>query len=311
MEGHAGVWARMCGAALCGTGKRGSECEHDEERPRHEAHHGRNCTPTFVQSLRDGAADMMAPMRKMAGAGLLALLLFPSPQRACSQKVKGPGPGIRFELRGDEQHPLPKVKWWSMEMVSTPPVPVIAASADRSGLFALIPQDDRRWQLQRLTAWQTGSPKVERLEFDGDDIDSRWDYVRAGMTASPDGRYLVIRIFVFDQHQWKRRAVVILVDLKRFEVVWRRVIEDPLVANSRWMFIDAKRLIAVEGPPPTHSGRPVVSIMVSQDILRIEPVSPGEHEAGALTLPNLDVSFRCGYTVKAGRRGGSDDSRGG
>jgi len=240
----------------------------------------------------------MACMRILAAATLAAILFCGCGHDASSQQAKPPVPTNSFMLQTQGLSRLPSMKWWSMKLVMTPPVTVIAATADRSGLFALIPQEDRRWQLQRLTGWGTGSPRVQSLEFDGDDHDSRFDYVRAGMTPSPDGRYLLVRIFVLDTNQWKRRAVVVMVDLETFRVVWRRVSDDPLVANSHWRFIDAHTLIAVGGPPPTHIGKPVVRLMISQDILRMNPASPGEHEAGVLSLPNLDVSAGCMYSVR-------------
>lgn len=182
-------------------------------------------------------------------------------------------------------------------MVSTPPVAVIAATADRRGLLALIPQEHDWWELQRLTGWQMGSPRVESLTFDGDVPYRREDYVRGGMTASPDGRYLLARIFVLDTAQWKRSAVVLLVDLPSYTVVWRRTFDDPLVANARWRFLNADTLVAEGGPPPTYKGHPVIAMKISQDILRMNPVSPGEHEAGILSLPNLEAASRCDYTV--------------
>lgn len=180
----------------------------------------------------------------------------------------------------------------------TPPVTVIATTADRSGLFALIPQEHGRWELQRLKAWRTGSPRVESMTFDGDVSKNRLDYVRGGMIASPDGRYLMVRIFVLDTRQWKRSAVVLLIDLHKFTVVWRRMVDDPLVADARWRFVDAGTVIAVAGPPPTHQGHPVIKLMVSQDILRMNPVSPGKHEAGVLSFPNLEATSRCSYAIR-------------
>lgn len=241
-----------------------------------------------------------ARMRMLAA---VAVLLMTGPP----QQVPKPVPAASFRLH--PKGPLPgmlRSPWQVMVMVSTPPEAVITATADRRRVLALIPQKHDRWELERLTGWQTGTPRVESLTFDGDVPYRREDYVRGAMTVSPDGRSLLVRIFALDTVQWKRSAVVLLVDLRSFTVVWRRRLDDPLVANARWRFLNADTLAAVEGPPPAHKGHPVVEMKISQDILQMNPVSAGEHEAGILSLPNLEVRSRCSYKAMVPRQ--IDDS---
>lgn len=191
------------------------------------------------------------------------------------------------------------MKWWSLHLVATPPLTVIHASDDRKAIFALIPQEDRGWELQHLTEWSSGKPKIKSLEFSGDESDDPQDYVRAGLTPAPGGKYLLVRVFVLSTRHWVRTAIVLLVDVPTFHIVWRRVTSDPLFANSQWRFANANTLIATMGPPPQHKGKPVFGLRIEPEILNMNPLSPGTHEAAALSFPSMDVSAGCSYAVTA------------
>ena len=73
---------------------------------------------------------------------------------------------------------------------------VIALTPDQA-LLALIPQDQGRWKLTRLTGWNTSSPKEEALNFDGFSEEQRHTWgagVGAGLIVSSDGHYVIARI---------------------------------------------------------------------------------------------------------------------
>src|SRR5258705_1830787 len=73
---------------------------------------------------------------------------------------------------------------------------VIALTPDQA-LLALIPQDQGRWKLTRLTGWNTSSPKEEALNFDESSEEQRHTWgagVGAVLIASSDGHYVIARI---------------------------------------------------------------------------------------------------------------------
>jgi hypothetical protein len=183
-----------------------------------------------------------------------------------------------------------------LTMSAVAPQSVIAMGSDRSTLFALVPQEERRWQLQMLTGWETASPSVRTLFFDGDDSLDKEDFMSASMTPTPDGKTMFVRIFVYNLKRYERSADLLMIDLSDFRVVSRRVTANPLVANSRWFFGGTGGLIAAEGPSPVvkmHDG------YIPLDVLDMNPISIGDHEAALLSLPTLTPSLKCGYSVES------------
>jgi len=180
---------------------------------------------------------------------------------------------------------------------AAPPVPTVAASADKRVLYALIPQEKQKWQLQEVRDWDTATPQVKSLELAGDDRDDRQDFITGLLTPSPDGKLLVVRVMIYDLGKYVRSAVVVLIDLKTFQVVTRTVTNDPFVANSRWRFTREGLLIAVEGPSPTLRYKD--EKYIPPDVLSMNPVSFGVHEGAVLSFPGLEMQQRCRYSAQS------------
>jgi hypothetical protein len=120
----------------------------------------------------------------------------------------------------------------------------VIALTPNQALVALIPQDQGRWKLTRLTGWETSSPKEETLNFDGFSEDQRQTWgasVGAGLVVSPDGRYLIARIqteapgMLSTAHR-NSDAIIHVVDLHTFKFVLTRETTEPLLAGSIWSF---------------------------------------------------------------------------
>ncbi len=83
-------------------------------------------------------------------------------------------------------------------------------------------------------------------------------------------------------------------------MIWRHTTSDPVIANGRWSFLDARTLIAIDGPAPARSGQGShIAVWVPTDVLERNTVSPGQHTAQVLDLPDLQASMACHYTVSA------------
>jgi hypothetical protein len=233
-------------------------------------------------------------MRKLLGLAITVIALTAS----VGAQMNAPTPLTTFRLQA---HALPTWKWLTFNLIASPPKVVIGTTVDRHTLLALIPQEGRRWELQRLTGWESGAPTTERLTFDGDESTEKQDYVRGGMTVSPDGQFLLARIFVYDLRDrvQERSVVVLLVNLRDFKVVWRRVSKDPLLANSRWRFTQEGTLVAAVGPSPMYrTAANHMGLVIPEDVLRMNPAAPGDHVAAVLSFPALEASMVCHYRVE-------------
>jgi hypothetical protein len=192
---------------------------------------------------------------------------------------------------------LPYVSDLHLTLHAVAPESILGTGVDGQTIFALIPQDNRRWTLEMLSGWDTSTLNEQSLTFDGNESRDKQDYVAGGMTPTPDGKYLLVRIFVFHLATLKRDAVVLLVDLRAFRVLWRRVSDDPLLANSRLRFSDEGSLIAAEGPATSEGGKRLV---VLPEVLKMDPYAIGEHAAAMLSFPELKSSLQCRYLVSNG-----------
>lgn len=205
-----------------------------------------------------------------------------------------PAPVVKHLLHAGK---LPRVSDLHLTLHAAAPEALLGTGVDGQTIFALIPQEDRRWTLNMLSGWDTSTLNEQSLTFDGNDSRDRQDYVSGGMTPTPDGKYLLVRILVFHLATLKRDVVVLLVDLKTFRVLWRRVSDDPLLANSRLRFSDEGTLIAAEGPDTSEGGKRLV---VMPEVLTMDPYAIGEHTAAVLSFPELTPSLQCRYVVSSG-----------
>jgi len=168
---------------------------------------------------------------------------------------------------------------------------VLALTPDQA-LLALIPQDQGRWKLTRLTGWNTSSPKEEALNFDGFSEEQRHTWgagIGAGLIVSPDGHYVVTRIQteapgMLSTARRNTDAIIHVVDLQTFKSVLTRETTEPLLAGSIWSFTPEGNLISEIGAGNQVKGR-------------IDSIS---ETAAALSLPNLQASLTCHYQENYG-----------
>jgi hypothetical protein len=191
----------------------------------------------------------------------------------------------------------------TLKMTVVPPKAVIGASADGAVVFVLIPLADGHWELQMIAGWQTSAPIVRSLQFEGDIPVNDLNFILPQLTPSPDGRFLLVRTLTLNFSDYQRSAVVVLIDLHAFQIVWRRVSTDPLIAYSRWHFNRKGELIAAQGPKTWNRSTDKHGIgteAFSYDVVQVNPASPGEHDAAIFSLPELATSLSCHYRVSKG-----------
>jgi hypothetical protein len=221
---------------------------------------------------------------------VFALLILIAPC-ACAQI---PSASVTYVLH--PERPLP-ANHMTLTLKAAASEAVLGMTPDGSKVLALIPQEKNLWSLEMLTGWQTGSPQEQTLSFLGDDPPDKLDYMTGGLTPTPDGKYLLIRILVYHFAKLTREVVVVLVDLQEFHVVWRHASADPLLANSQWRFSEEGVLIAAEGPPPSEGGKRYALL---PDVRSMDPTLIGEHDAAELSFPDLDPTLPCHYMVVSG-----------
>jgi len=168
-------------------------------------------------------------------------------------------------------------------------------------LLILIPQDDGKWVLKRLAAWNTDTPDEQTITFAGQPP-KEGDSGSEQLQIDPTNAYAVIRIksYTGNVHPvpQNQSAVIVVVDLHSFTIVSQRTTADLLLAASDWSFADNGLLIA----------------RVMTDRLTVKPPHPKQswsyltitdtYEAAALTLPDLKPSMRCGYELFLDNREG-------
>jgi len=212
--------------------------------------------------------------------------------------AQGPKPAKTFVLSvGPMQHR--EGNWFTLSAVA--PKPMIAATVDRSALLALIPQQGHQWELQRLTHWETGTPSVERLTIETDPAQDKEDFLQSAIALSPDGKWAVVQIFIYNFTRYERRAVIATVDLRAFQVTDRRLTGDLALANSHLRFRGDDVLIAAQGPRPGEHMRVLMGTadMIPDDALNMNPLAPGEHDVATLTFPELEKKQGCRYEIKS------------
>ncbi len=159
-------------------------------------------------------------------------------------------------------------------------------------LLILIPQQHSSWTLKRITAWNTDNLREETLSFTGNPL-TEGESGLEDLIVNPAGRYAVIRIrsfggSLYDGTVRNRTALIILVDLKGFQVVSQRTTTDPLFAASEWSF--AENGLLITAALVQRSTMPV-QLKHSWEYTSITDV----YQAAALTLPGWALSMTCHY----------------
>jgi hypothetical protein len=120
--------------------------------------------------------------------------------------------------------------------------------------------------------------------------------------VDPAANYLIIRINVVHKatdypRGHKRETHVILIDLRTFKIVWRRVTTDPLIANSHWNFNKDGLLITRSGMGLSSHTKTSGS---GKDRIETIEYLIENYEAAALSLPDLEPILPCRYKVVTG-----------
>ncbi len=161
-------------------------------------------------------------------------------------------------------------------------------------LLVLLSLKNDQWILKRITGWDTNSPHEDRLALDGRIPGETGRADDSNLTVSPNGDILAVR-FCFHHIQWAELsgstggpgpdAVVVLIDLRRFTVISRRITTDPIIAAALWRFNKEGELIASglekSGYQP---GQPIQS---QRD--------GGTYAAEVLKVPDLQPKVACTF----------------
>jgi hypothetical protein len=169
----------------------------------------------------------------------------------------------------------------------TLPSTVFLLAPDNS-LVALIPQADGEWVLKRLTDWNTPAPREQTLAITGQKVGEEQVSVTTDVTVSPNATSLIVRLMyrrvVFGSN--KRpvpEAVIVLVDLKQFTIISKRITSDALLATSQWHFAGNRVIVAK------------LLLTASPAHLPDRPSATSTYEAATLGFPDLNTNDSCRY----------------
>jgi hypothetical protein len=177
------------------------------------------------------------------------------------------------------------------EELSHPPYAQLSLLSDQ-GLLILIPQGGGKWVFKRLTAWDSGSPKEDSLEFKSTPARDGLSQYNDVM-VNPASTYAVIRMRFADSSfpaKENRFAEIVLVDLRSFTIISHLNTSDPLLAQSSWAFAKNGMLIAdamtsnVTNPPNPKPSWAIDAVTYTV-------------QSAALHLPELTPSMPCQYNL--------------
>jgi hypothetical protein len=163
-------------------------------------------------------------------------------------------------------------------------VPYGWALGPDNSLLVLLPRSDGQWVLKKFRSWETLTPTDDELIFAGETPKlEKW--ASAALTVSPSGKYLIIRIDRPDNG--KVVTILALVDIHSFTLIWRRMTNDPLLrAFSDWKLIQDDHILASAHEPRTDLSEPLPPVGITRML------------AGELSLPDLNPTFTCKYTLR-------------
>src|SRR4029077_4498949 len=155
-------------------------------------------------------------------------------------------------------------------------------------LLVLIPQPERKWVLKQLISWSTTTPKELTLEIASDVERDGQAWITGDLIVTRDGNYALIRIASHrgssESDVLQVEATVILVDLRSFNIIYKRTTLDPLIARGQWYLANDDALISNAITKRSHAK--------SKGFLTVTD----NYEAAALNLPDLKTSASCDYT---------------
>jgi len=160
--------------------------------------------------------------------------------------------------------------------------------APDNALVVLIPQEDGEWALKRVTDWSTSAPREQTLSISGEKVGDQQISVAADLAINPDATDAIVRLTYREVASGSGkpaspRAVIFLIDLRRFTIIAKRLTSDALLAASQWRFSGNGVLLAnlFLSAVPAH--------------LPDCPVSTSTYEAATLGFPDLSKIKSCTY----------------
>ena len=214
--------------------------------------------------------------------GRLALML----SAVCSNTVclaQTPKPVSTYTLHAHKE----RRNGFTLAPAPTLPSTVFLLAPDNS-LLILVPQEDGEWVLKRLTDWNTPSPREYTLAITGRKIGDAQLWATGDLTVNSDATYAIVRLTYRDIAHGSNKpiapeAVIVIVDLRQFSVVSRRMTSDPLLAASDWHFL-GKGLLTAK-----------VFLRSSPADLPDRPTTTATYEAATLGFPDLNTNASCRY----------------
>ena len=157
-------------------------------------------------------------------------------------------------------------------------------------LLVLIPQQEDKWLLKRVTGWETGSLKEETIAFTSPHPrEHTWR--EEDLDIDPIGTYAVIRIGSYDNTvepvNSKASAIIVLIDLRSFTVLSQSTSDDLMLAASSWSFAKNGMLIATALSERRRvPSKPIHGLYQTQTFT---------YQATAFSLPGWSRSMTCHY----------------
>ncbi|HUD22176.1 MAG TPA: hypothetical protein VMQ60_04975 [Acidobacteriaceae bacterium] len=160
-------------------------------------------------------------------------------------------------------------------------------------LLVLVPQQNGKWLIERITAWDTSSPKEESLSFVGESPRIGKQHLE-DLMVDPSGTYAIIRLknFTADfSRPESLSAEIVLVDLRSFTIISQSTTNEPLLGGrSSWSFSPAGPLISDVQIKETTVPQTKMPIKLSVHVAITDT-----YQAAALSLPDLKPTVACTY----------------
>jgi hypothetical protein len=173
---------------------------------------------------------------------------------------QNPKPAFSYTLHAHKE----RRNGFTLAPVLTLPSTVFVLAPDDS-LVVLIPQGDGEWVLKRVTDWSTSGPREQTLPITGEKVGDQQTSVTADLAITPDAMDAIVRLTYREvafgsAKPASPRAVIFLVDLRRFSIIAKRLTYDALLTASQWRFTANGVLLAnlfLSAIPAHLSDRPV------------------------------------------------------
>jgi hypothetical protein len=221
----------------------------------------------------------MKAMTVLARLALLACAL--SLTGVCTGQI--PKPAFTYTLHAHKE----RRTGFTLVPTLTLPSTVFLLAPDNS-LVVLIPQEDGEWVLKRLTDWNTPAPREQTLAITGQKVGEKPVSVTTDIRVNPNAASLIVRLTyrraVFASNSPPvPEAVIVLVDLRRFTIISKRITSDALLATSQWHFAGNSLILAK------------LFLSASPAHLPDHPSATSTYEAATLGFPDLNTNDSCHY----------------